>query len=316
VSKNANKLMILTYHRVIEDNDWNDPDEVKVAQFKLHVDVLSRYFNVFTLSDGVRKLQERSLPGRAVTVTFDDGYRDNVSVALPILQARNVPATFFIASGFLNGGIMWNDVVIESVKRSPLHDVDLGYLDLGRKSLASNEEKRRVIAALLGKLKYLPQQQRDAATLDIMERFQSSTPDNLMMETADVLKLRDSGMEIGGHTRTHPILAAAADADAAAEIRLGKEDLEAMTGCEISSFAYPNGRPDQDYDLRHVDMVRQAGFVRAVTTASGCADGNSDVCQLGRMSLWHRSKPKLVLRMLLNYFSTPAAVSGGRGNRS
>lgn len=300
---NANKLLILTYHRVIADPAWNDPDEVDVEQFQMHVDIYSRYFNVLRLSDAISKLHNGGLPSRAVSITFDDGYKDNVSEALPILESRGVPATFFIASGFLDGGIMWNDAVIESVKRSS-HDIaDLRDLDLGQYSTGSHEEKSSVIKQLLGRLKYLPQQERDDLTKAIAERLQVTLPTDLMMSSSDVVHMRDSGMEIGAHTRTHPILSVVSDSEAEAEILGGKRDLEQIIGGEVTSFAYPNGRPGQDYEKRHVEFVSNAGFELAVSTAAGCVRPTTDTLQLGRVGVWHRSRPKLVLRMLMNYFS-------------
>ena len=86
---------------------------------------LRRYCHPVPLIEGVRGLATGSLPDRAVTVTFDDGYADNAEVALPILQRHGVPATFFVATGYLNGGRMWNDSIIEAIRRAPATELDL-----------------------------------------------------------------------------------------------------------------------------------------------------------------------------------------------
>ena len=70
------------------------------------------------LATAVRRLRDRSLPGRAACITFDGGYADNAQVALPILQRHAAPATFFVASGFLDGGYSWTDAVIELVREA------------------------------------------------------------------------------------------------------------------------------------------------------------------------------------------------------
>lgn len=305
----AGKLVILTYHRIIADPIVQDPDEIDAAQFELHVDVLSKYFNVLTLDEAAKRLRHGDLPARAVSITFDDGYRDNVTDALPILKRHGVPATFFIATGYLDGGTMWNDVVIESVRRAAAGEADFSDVGLGSYRLGSAEERRAAIAGLLGKLKYRPRQERDSLCQAVAERLGVSPPGDLMMRTDDLVTLRDAGMEIGGHTRNHPILSVADDEEANAEIVAGKRDIEAVTGAEITSFAYPNGRPGKDYEARHAEMVRTAGFRQAVTTAAGCVSRNSDPFQLGRLSIWHRSRPKLLLRMLLNFFAAEAATA-------
>jgi peptidoglycan/xylan/chitin deacetylase (PgdA/CDA1 family) len=64
-------------------------------------------------------------------ITFDDGYADNVEVALPILLRYEIAADFFVSTGFLDGGRMWNDTVIEAFRATPLDRVDLGDFGLG-----------------------------------------------------------------------------------------------------------------------------------------------------------------------------------------
>ena len=302
----SGKLVILTYHRIIVDPAVQDPDEIDAEKFNLHVDVLSRWFNVLTLDDAVKRLKEGNLPDRAVSITFDDGYRDNVTDALPILQRHGVPATFFIATGYLDGGTMWNDIVIESIRRTEVVDANFSDLGLDSYRLDSAADRRSAIAGLLGALKYRPQQERDDLCRLVAKRLGVTPPTNLMMRGEDLVTLRDAGMEIGGHTRNHPILKVTEDDEALTEIVTGKRDIEDILGTEIRSFAYPNGRPGQDYDRRHAEMVRSAGFHQAVTTAAGRVSKDSDPYQLGRLSVWHRSRPKLVLRMLLNYYSAEA----------
>ena len=299
----SNKLLILTYHRVLGPEHRQDADQVDRDQFDMHVGMLSRYFNVLTLADAVDAVARRELPSRAVAITFDDGYRDNVTVALPVLERHGVAASFFIATGYLDGGIMFNDIVIESIMRCDADVAELSPLRLGRHPLATQSDRNNAIASLLGELKYRPEDERTDMARKIADHLQIDIPTDLMMNTEDLLHLRDAGMEIGGHTRSHPILAATPDGAAFDNICQGKADIEAITGVPVTSFAYPNGRPGQDFEARHASMVRDAGFVRAVTTAAACVTADTDSYQLGRFSVWHRSRPKLLLRILLNYFA-------------
>jgi hypothetical protein len=110
----------------------------------------------------VERLAARSLPARAVCVTFDDGYADNAEVALPILRKHRVPATFFIATGYLDGGRMFNDTVTESIRAISTPTLDLASLGLGRLVLDTVEAKRAAIARILPVLKYLPAPEREA----------------------------------------------------------------------------------------------------------------------------------------------------------
>ena len=132
------------------------------------------------------------------------------------------------------------------------------------------------------------------------------------MGPAQIKRLHDAGMEIGGHTVNHPILTVLDEAQARAEIVGGKRCLEEITGAPVTLFAYPNGKPGQDYGPRDVKLVRQAGFAAAVSTTPGAASRTSDQFQLPRFTPWDRKPGRFGLRLLANCArSAPAAVAAG-----
>src|SRR6185436_8358647 len=108
-------LLVLIFHRVLPQPDPLMPGEPDTAAFASQMDVIRATCTVLPLSAAVEQLYSGSLPERATCITFDDGYANNLTMAAPILQARGLPATVFVATSFLNGGRMWNDTVIESV---------------------------------------------------------------------------------------------------------------------------------------------------------------------------------------------------------
>src|SRR5688572_19703615 len=101
------RLTVLIFHRVLPEADPLLPGEPDPLRFRAQMQWLKSSFNVLSLPKAVERLRSGSLPKRAAAVTFDDGYADNFTVALPILQETGISATFFIASGYLNGGRMW-----------------------------------------------------------------------------------------------------------------------------------------------------------------------------------------------------------------
>jgi peptidoglycan/xylan/chitin deacetylase (PgdA/CDA1 family) len=247
------------------------------------------------------------LPARAACITFDDGYADNEQIALPILKRLGLPATFFVSTGFSDGGIMFNDVVIEAVRRAPTGMHDLSSLGLGRHSLGDNASRRAVIDALIGQLMYRPVGERRALVVQLSAEMRSTFPADLMMRPAQIKRLHDEGMEIGGHTINHPILAMLDEHQARAEIVGGKRRLEEITGASVRLFAYPNGKPGRDYGRREVGLVRDAGFVAAVSTSGGVANRASDLFQLPRFGPWDRNPRRLGVRLLLNCARSIAA---------
>ncbi len=294
------RLSIVIFHRVLPQPDPLFPGEMHAAQFDSLCARLAGCFRVLSLREAMAAMDAGSLPRRALVITFDDGYADNATVALPILQRHRLKATFFVATGFLDGGRMWNDTVIEALRSTRHEVVDVPELGLAAHPLLSVAERRAAIDRALPAVKYLSLDQREQALRSLLSALGEPTlPDDLMMSSDQVCRLHGAGMEIGGHTERHPILRAIGDAEAMAEIRQGRERLQALTNAPVDSFAYPNGGPDRDYDLRHVAMVRRAGFRVAVSTAHGVVTADSDRLQLPRFSPWDRSAERWVTRLAL-----------------
>jgi peptidoglycan/xylan/chitin deacetylase (PgdA/CDA1 family) len=294
------RLSILIFHRVLSRPDDLLPDIPDTAAFDRIVTWLTSWFNIIPLDRAVALLAASALPERAAAITFDDGYADNYRVALPVLRRHGVCATFFIATGYLDGGRMWNDTVIETVRSCTQPVLDLGELGLGRHAVSSIDERRGAVNDIIGRLKYLPFAERLQRCEAIGRSAGCSLPDDLMMTTADVVALRNAGMQIGAHTVSHPILARLGDDEARAEIADSRRSLESILREPVTLFAYPNGKPDVDYLPAHVDMVRQLGFGLAVSTVAGVATTESDPMELPRFTPWERDRIRFGMRMASN----------------
>lgn len=293
------RLSILIYHRVLAKRDPMRPCEVTRDEFRWQMLLLKQHFRVFSLSAAVRRLTEGTLPARSAVVTFDDGYADNVEVALPVLRELGLSATFFVTSGHVGNKPMWNDIVIEAIRKVPVEYLDLRSRGLGTYDLGDETKRATAATLLLAALKYLPGSQRQAHA-DYLEEMAAGVFDDVMMKDFQVCKLRDSGMEIGGHTVTHPILTSLPPSQARNEIVEGKEQLEALLGEPITSFAYPNGKPGQDYCDEHVRMVQEAGFSCAVSTRWGVSTQRTDLYQLQRFTPWDKSPLRFMARLVQN----------------
>lgn len=301
-------LLVLIYHRVLAGPDSLLPDEPDAVRFAAHMDLLASLFNVLPLTEAATRLKGGSLPARAACITFDDGYTNNLEVALPILSARKLPATVFISTGFIGGGRMWNDTIIETVRAADA-ELDLSKLDLGVYALPDVAARRKAIDALIGKLKYLEPEQRLHRVNEIAEAAGVSLPGNLMMSESQIKALHGGGIEIGAHTVNHPILTRLDDDQSRREILSSKRTLEDITGAPVTSFAYPNGRPLRDYESRHVGIVQGCGFTTAVSTAWGAARKTADIFQLPRIAPWDRTATRFALRMVKAYADPPAKMA-------
>lgn len=297
-------LSILIYHRVLARKDPLFPAELDAIEFENQIRMLKSCFNVIPLIDAVRHAKAGTLPPRAACITFDDGYADNAEVALPILKRHGVSATFFVATGFLNGGRMWNDTVIELVRGTTAEVIDATSLGLGLHPTATIQQRQQTISSLIKQLKYQSFSDRAEQVEQLCNLGMNDLPKNLMMTFDQVRELCRAGMDIGGHTVRHPILAKLPTVQAREEIVQGKEMLEEIISEPVRLFAYPNGKPDSDYRAEHVAMVRELGFEGAVSTSWGAQKTNDDVFQLPRFSPWDRTPARFAIRLARNLLSS------------
>jgi len=300
----GNKLLTLIYHRVLSSADNLAPNIPDQRKFDWQMALLSRNFNVLPLCEAVARLATGSLPERAVSITFDDGYADNLDIAVPILQRHGLQATFFIATGYLDGGRMWNDVIIESVRHCEQTSLDLRDVELGTLPTANIDEKKAAIAYLLRTLKYRPVKEREALANSIASRIPMPPPNDLMLRSGQLGEMIAAGMNIGAHTVTHPILAELDDDTAKQEIVDSKARLEGLVDASVNLFAYPNGKPEQDFLPRDANHAKAAGFSAAVTTEYGVATPRTSPYLLPRFTPWDSTPLKFMARLVLTYRKT------------
>lgn len=292
-------LSILIYHRVLPDFDPLRPGEPTVRDFDRQMGMIRRLFTPLPLHTALELLMEERLPERSVCVTFDDGYADNEQFALPVLVRHGISATVFVSTGYLNGGRMWNDTVIESIRRYRAAEIDLTDLGLGRFNLDSVANRLAAVDRILTAIKHLDPDERLARVKAVAARV-DHLPDDLMMTDLQVRRLAARGQHIGAHTVNHPILASVPLHVARAEIAQSKSYLEDLIQTEVAAFAYPNGRPGLDYTEQHRDLVAAEGFSVAVATHWGVGVAASDRLQLPRFTPWDRQPWRFALRLLLN----------------
>jgi peptidoglycan/xylan/chitin deacetylase (PgdA/CDA1 family) len=294
------RLSILIFHRVLAVPDPLFPDLPDARRFGTILDWLRTWFNVLPLDQAVQRLRDGLLPERAAVVTFDDGYADNEAVALPELQRRGLQATFFIASGFLDGGCMWNDTVIEAVRGCRAEAIDLEPLGLRRFALTTVTQRRATIEECIARIKYIPSHARLEAARRIADIAGVRVSTNVMLTSDAVRRLHRADMHIGAHTITHPILARLPVEDAVREMQMGRAQLEGIIGAPVNIFAYPNGKWGEDYGPEHADLARGLGFEAAVSTNPGAAAEGCDLMQLPRFTPWDRTQLRFGMRLLAN----------------
>jgi peptidoglycan/xylan/chitin deacetylase (PgdA/CDA1 family) len=300
-----NRLLILIYHRVRPEPSVMSRAALHRDMFDWQMQLVARHCAPISMLDGLGRMREGTLPPRSVAITFDDGYADNADVALPVLLRHGVPATFFVATGFLNGGRMWNDSIVEAIRRARGAQVDLRAIGLGVMPLGPVQARGPLAQRVIRQVKHLPPKERERKVAEICGAIGAELPDDLMMTSAQVRSLARAGMEVGAHTVHHPILRSLDEAEAKCEITDSRAELESIVGTAVRSFAYPNGRPGDDYSVRDRNIVASLDFEYAVSTTQGAAGAGSDIFQLPRFTPWDSTPGRWLARLLLA-FGRPA----------
>lgn len=309
-TRGTSRLSILIFHRVLPARDVMRPDEPTQQHFDWQMRLLRQHFNPLSVEEGVRRLHDGTLPERAVCVTFDDGYADNLTCALPVLERYQIPASIFISTGFLDGGRMWNDTVREAVRIAPGEQLDLADIDLGAHALDTEVARLACAETVIKQIKHRDPAER-ARLVDAIAGRVGELPADLMLTTAQLRALSGGLITIGAHTVNHPILASVSASDAAQEIGESKRWLEDVLQQPVTQFAYPNGAPGVDYGLDHRDLVEGLGFRLALSTHWGVVSSDSDVLQLPRFTPWDSEPLRFAVRLLLNYRRVDPLVAAG-----
>ncbi len=263
-----NRVRILMYHRFGADT----------RGLEQQCEHIRRHYNPIALQDlAANYATGRPLPPNALVITVDDGYRDFLTCAHPVLHRFGIPSTVFLVSDFLDGKLwMWWDTLAYAIDRTNRPSLAFKAPDGSSHqfSLQASDERKAAHFAICTALTNLSTETRDRLLADIARTLAvappAQPPDNYAPLTwNDVRLLAGQDVEFGAHTRTHPILSTVVDRERLRdEIMSSKQRIESETQQAVIHFCYPNGRR-RDFNDDAVDIVQHGGFQTAVTTEPG-----------------------------------------------
>jgi peptidoglycan/xylan/chitin deacetylase (PgdA/CDA1 family) len=270
-------LSIMTYHHIAEDDpsspfDHNIADATP-AQFRRHVEALARYGTPIGIDDLARALDGEPLPKNPVMVTFDDGYRSCHDVALPILRAVGVRATFFVSTTFVTERrVYWWERIayllararrtIATLSYPRTHTVELVDPQAGDKLTSLIKDTKELdVERFLGEL---------ARALDVPwdREIEVRHADEMVMTWDQVRALARAGMDVESHGRRHRVLQTLDDASLEDEVAGSRRELEAQLGRPVRAMAYPVGRRING-EQRLRDALAGAGYLIGMSNSSG-----------------------------------------------
>lgn len=280
------------YHRVANLPDYSYPIVVKPENFRKQIKYLRQAYQPISLDELALSVKGKSIPRRAIVLTFDDGYADNYTNALPVLDEYQVPATIFVSSGYIDKTkeYWWDDLerIFLSLESIPENlNLSIGGNEY-KWTLENMEQRRSVRAELRNLIKPLLPQERDSIIEELVKwsgaGINGREPHRSM--TREELKQlsKSQYIQIGGHTVNHPQLGVLPKELQYQEIMQGCDELTAITGLPVNTFSYPFGE-DEDYSLDTLEIMRSIGFSAACTTHPARVVPGVDLLRLPRFAV-------------------------------
>lgn len=288
---NKNKVLIVMYHGVSDSPTslfcwWQLP----FKKFEWQINFLKKNYTILPLREVAEKLdRNEKLPDNVAVITFDDGYRNNYTVAYPLLKKLGIPATIFLATNFIgNKKLLWPDQLYIILRETKKQKLDLTKYGWGVFDLSTLELKREAVdqigdyfktVSLDEKYKILGKIKSDLEE----EQPLKGLPDFEMLSWEEVETMTKEGLvDFAAHTCSHEILSRLHTPVLRDEIINSCKKVQ--QGNEQVMFAYTNGRP-QDFDRRAKSVLKEINALCAVTTISGLNSSSEDLYELKRISI-------------------------------
>jgi len=270
-------VAVLCYHG-IRDDSWPvgtmnfEQLHVRANELEGHCRIARELCNPISLNDWRAAINGGpTLPKRPVLFTFDDGYRSIFTLAKPILEKYGIPAVFFLCYG-------------------PIEKRSVHWFDAAAKTYGEKEVER---------VKRISYNEWKGFCDKLDMRINDDDP-HALLKKDEIRSLAGSpGFEIGSHTFGHVILNNLNLEEQKHQVVRNKECLKELIEGDIKAFAYPNGKPDEDYSPETVKIVQDAGFDMAFTTCYGLAKFNEQPLECPRfLMLSDISASELAYRLL------------------
>jgi len=293
---NRNKVAILFYHGVSEAERFEgirnyQGKHVRLSRFRAHLDFLSRRYRVLPLPEVVDALRRGArLPSYTAIITFDDGYQNNATVAVPALREAGMTAAFFLSTSYIGTDrCLWVDEIEQALASTDLPEIVVLAGDREeRLPLGSDADRRAADRRIRAIGKSLPDEALCRWLKEFFARNALEVPrasgDYRFLTWDHVRGMHAAGMTIGSHTLRHAIITRVPEGERGEEILGARRACEAALGERCDAFAYPNGR-EGDFDDSTGKLLREMGFSCALTTGQGLNAPGADLFTLKRMGV-------------------------------
>ena len=277
---NRHRLLVVMYHGVTRQS-YRPPvwTQLPLPVFRNQLEFLRRHYRLVSLSEVVQALSRGApLPERAALITFDDGLKNNFSVAFPVLKELGLPAAIFLTVDLIGGGDMfWFDELYLLIREGGDRGAALELPGVGAQRHYLAGELWQAYEACVEAAKRAGPEMRRALLQELRRQVPLERERHLadfgLLDWDEVREMERSGLVgFGVHTATHRILSELDDHELADEVLAPRKRFAAELGREPESFCFPNGQPGVDFAPRHQEFLRCGGYLCAFSTEQDLFD--------------------------------------------
>jgi peptidoglycan/xylan/chitin deacetylase (PgdA/CDA1 family) len=293
--RHRNSVLVALYHDVLpagfpEGNPLFGM-AVSVEEFAWQIAYFKKHYHPITYQQFADwYLRGAALPSCPVLITFDDGHANNLRFALPVLQKEKVGAVCFVLTGALaRCRQTWFEDAYYRLMFSTAHSWCLRNGECW--PLETSEQRAAACSRFFSLCRTLSQDEQFEELKSLQSQLPVPNPDGEFrnrfefLSADDVRQLAESGIDIGSHTITHPILSTLQSESARREIAGSKSALEQVLGRPVQAFAYPFGSPGLDFSSRDEELTRESGYSLAFAVEGGFVTRASNRFALPRIGI-------------------------------
>ncbi len=287
------------FHRVFPQRDrlW---DPMDVALFDKCISYISQHYQVMLLEDLVLS-PDLNKTKNIATILFDDGYKDNIIYAVPILDKYKCKASFYVVTDCIEKNTLtWTHILEHMFQYTTISDIDLTFDflpdDLRITNLPTEEIRMQFLKKLIPGLKALSHEKRNIVIEKVRETFSDIDLPRIMMDWSDLLELKNNGHYIGSHTVSHCMLGTMTNEDEIrSELKLSAQIIEENLGYFPKTISYPVG----SYNETTIRLSKEVGYSLGLAVKQKIYDPTKEsLFEIPRIELYNESWFKTKLRIL------------------
>ncbi len=293
------------FHRVSDEVDTMWPP-MKPALFSRIIEFLAKQYAVVPLEHFLTDPSSFKSKKQIATISFDDGYKDNIEFAAPILQQYKCPASFYIVTDCIDRNIpTWTYLIDaffqQTSKYKLLLDHDFVPSKFKTVQFNSSQSDQTLVKGIKPWMKSLSNPQRVLITNEILQQFDDvELPAEKMMSWDDIRQMDNNGFIIGSHSHTHPMLASLQqETEITDELKISAGRIKVELGKMPLTISYPIG----SFDERVMRLSQKEGYKFGLAVKQEYFNYPSGTLEIPRVELYQENWWKVKLHLTGNYWN-------------